>query len=240
MWAGLVTDVLAAVDGGPSDTTTTPPSSGAQRLAIVEPAAIGPDPSKGLGAVTAALASEDVTAGQGTLLGRFSALVRRQISQADAQLDHALSEIERGVNRLRRPHTRLAAVLSWIVAGIAAVITVLVAIGLHGAEHVGIADLSTRAITLTGIAVAVATLGVGAACLAAALRGTTGQNRPTWIACGATLLGGLLISWPLSAPRFRTARSRPPSALQHRPSGDRRRDPRHRAHHRRLPEDPAR
>jgi hypothetical protein len=212
LWSSLVDDLLSTVDAGPTSQHTDALTLGSQRAAIVETAAIGPDPATGLDQVLATISTEAVDATDGTLLGHISARIRAEEHRASERLDAALDQYEADFRRLRRPRVAVAGILNWIMALLVAGIVGLLTIGGGIAEHVGIVHWAASTRTTVGVVLAILALTAAGVAMAAALRGRGESQRRAWITVGATLGSGLAVGllnrptrWQLDGP-FGTVR----------------------------------
>jgi len=202
LWARVVDDVFAAVDGGPTSPAIEPLAVGDQRVVLLDPATIGPDPSGGLDATISALMKERVDAKRGTLLGRLSARLRDEETKASEDLDATLAVIEEDISRLKRPHVGAAGVLSWLMGLVVAAIVAVTAIGFGWAEAIGVRDLTRTGRTAVGAVIAFLTLAVAFVAAVAGLRKSPGLRRAAWITMSTTFAAGMMIGIALADKRW--------------------------------------
>jgi len=195
-WAGLVGDALSLVDAGPTNPGTQSLYVGNRRVALVDPRAVGPDPTLGLTGVLEGIATEPMDAPAPTLLGRFSARLRHEIAVGERRLAALVASIEEDTRRLAAQDAGVLSLLGAVMAVLftALVVDVLVLGGV--AEWAGVAGWSRSTRLAAGFVLGAVAVGAAVVALLGGLRGRP-RLRPAGVVVGLTLvLGGALgMAW---------------------------------------------
>lgn len=138
IWSSLVDDIFAMVDGGATSEGTTPPTVGAERVAVVDPQAVAPDPTEGLEFAIEAISSESLGAERPTAVGQLSARIRSEIDRSDRYVDDLLATITVQLGQLRSHRNSMLSVLAWAAGILVAATLGVIAVFSGFAESIGV------------------------------------------------------------------------------------------------------